>query len=123
MWGVETSAWAGKNYRVRWLQRISDFEIHNPGPLADATVSMQLGTFGKPHTARLEVNGAMAREAPRITQVFWSQGPQRVSFHVRLKPGVNSCRLFSLDSPDALPDGRQVCFLLVEEVIAVLDGR
>jgi hypothetical protein len=123
LWGVETSAWAGKNYRVRWLQRISDFEIHNPGPLADATVSMQLGTFGKPHTARLEVNGAMAREAPRITQVFCSQGPQRVSFHVRLKPGVNSCRLFSLDSPDALPDGRQVCFLLVEEVIAVLDGR
>lgn len=116
VWASEVSTFNGRQYKVRWLQRSTEFQISNSGPEQDAMIQLDLATFGGPHTARLEVNGVGAPETHSVNRVFWEQGPETASYRIHMRSGTNAVQLLSPEPPAVLPGGRQVSFLLVGDI-------
>jgi hypothetical protein len=109
----------GKRYTVSWLGKDTSISVFNPGQETEATLELQLATFGKPHTAVLVRDGIAIASPAQISRIFWVNGAEAVQFDVRLAARENRFVLRSKDSPDELPGGRQVCFLLIGDVKVV----
>jgi hypothetical protein len=109
----------GKHYTVSWLGKETPFSVTNFGREAQGTLELQLATFGKPHTAELLSAGRLVGGPRPISHVFWENGAEIVRFNVTLAHGENQFILTSKETPNELPGGRQVCFLLVGDITAL----
>ena len=104
---------------MSWLGKETLFSVTNFGREAQGTLELQLATFGKPHTAELLSAGRLVGGPRPISHVFWENGAEIVRFNVTLAHGENKFVLTSKETPNELPGGRQVCFLLIGNVTAV----
>lgn len=109
----------GTHYSVSWLGKETPFSVINLGKEAQGTIELQLATFGKPHTAELLSAGRLVGGPFPISHVFWENGAEILRFSVTLAHGENKFVLTSQETPNELPGGRQVCFLLVGDIAAV----
>lgn len=109
----------GKHYTVSWLGKETRFSVTNPGKETRGRLELQLATFGKPHTAELLSAGRVVGGPFPISHIFWQNGAEIVRFSVTLTHGENEFVLTSKETPNELPGGRQVCFLLVGKITAV----
>lgn len=113
----------GHNFTVSWLGKETEFIVRNPGRESQALLTARVATFGKPHTAELIRDGRPIGKAALVKQVFWIDGADTVRFPLRLLPGENRFTLRSKESPNELPGGRQVCFLLIGEPQLQANGK
>jgi hypothetical protein len=109
----------GNHYSVSWLKEQTQFSVINSGKEVQATLELQLATFGKPRTAQLLSAGRVVGVPFPVSHIFWENGAETVRFTVRLMQGENKFVLASKEAPSDLPDGRHVCFLLIGDITAV----
>ena len=111
--GLENTTRDGKDYKVRWLQGRSDFEINHDGPVEQAKVGFRVATFKIQRHVWLEQNGKVLPVRETLTKNFWEGGDVLVTNTVTLQPGANSFAIVTDgDSVDVTP-GRPIFLLMV----------
>jgi hypothetical protein len=116
--GQENTTRDGKDHKVRWLQRRSEFEINHDGPPEQAKVSFRVAGLKIERHVWLEHDGKVLPARETVSKSFWEGGDFLVTNTVNLHPGANSFAIVTDGDPVDVTPGRPV-FLLMDGGIEI----